>query len=331
MICVTGAAGYLGDPVVKLALEYCEKREATVLAIDKLLYGGRYDREHPNLVFARCDVRDTKRLRDLFIQHNIKAVIHLAALVGDGACAVNPPLTVDINETATKNLAALCTELGIRLVFASTCSVYGAADKLLDEESSTNPLSLYAGTKLNAEEAVRQVPEHFIFRLGTLFGRSAEFGRLRCDLVVNVLTIKAVEGKKLTIFGGQQWRPLLHVRDAAHMMVRAAVTAVVPCGTYNLARGNYTIIEIGRAILETLGVAETPSSFEITEQKFEDLRNYCVSTKKATTRGFIPVLDLSDGIKEIAAKVRSGSVADVWDNVYHNEKFLKVLYETVPN
>lgn len=327
MIAILGAAGYLGDCAVKLALG-CNYK---VLAIDNLLYGGRYDREHPNLIFKRADVRDTKQLKELFISHDVKEVIHLAAIVGDGACAVNPTLTVAVNEVATKNIAEICASLGARLIFASTCSVYGAADSLIDENSPTNPLSLYAGTKLAAEEYVRQVPNHYIFRLGTLFGRSAEFGRLRCDLVTNILTFKAVEGQKLTIFGGQQWRPLLHVQDAAYAMVRCSSWYIRPrVGTYNLACGNFTVLEIAQTIIDTLNL-DPSTAMEITENKFEDLRNYRVSTEKAAAAGFIPMKTLKEGILELAAKARSGSVADLWDKVYHNALYIKDRYETVPN
>ena len=326
-VCVTGCAGYLGDAVVDSLLKF----GYVVLAIDNLMYGGRYMREHPHMTFARCDVRDTEKLGELFAKHNVGAIVHLAAFVGDGACAVNPELTIETNERATVRLAELCKKLNSRLVFASTCSVYGAADTVLGEESQTNPLSLYAGTKLNAEAAVKTVSEHVIFRLGTLFGLSAQFGRLRCDLVTNILTYKAVEGNKLTIFGGAQWRPLLHVRDAAHIMAEAATFSSIESGIYNLSCGNFTVIQIARTILNTLQMPENESTLEITSNIFEDQRNYCVSTKKVTAAGVRTLLTLEDGIKEMAAKARSGTIADLWDKTYHNASYVKERYDPIPH
>ena len=102
-----------------------------------------------------------------------------------------------------------------RIIFLSTCSVYGAQDGLLDEESSINPLSEYASSKIQAEEYLKDT-NSVIFRLGTLFGISDEFSRIRLDLVVNILVTKALTDEKLTVFGGEQWRPLLHVNDVAN-------------------------------------------------------------------------------------------------------------------
>ena len=140
------------------------------------------------------------------------AVIWLAALVGDGACAINPELTFEINAESVRFLAQNFKK---RIVFLSTCSVYGAQEGLLDETSTINPLSEYASSKVQAEEYL-QDSNAIIFRLGTLFGISDEFSRIRLDLVVNILVTKAFTEGKLTVFGGDQWRPLLHVTDVAN-------------------------------------------------------------------------------------------------------------------
>ena len=136
----------------------------------------------------------------------------MAALVGDGACSINPELTFEINSESVKFLAENFKK---RIVFLSTCSVYGAQDGILDETSSINPLSEYASSKVQAEEYL-QNSDAIIFRLGTLFGISDEFSRIRLDLVVNILVTKALTEGKLTVFGGEQWRPLLHVNDVAN-------------------------------------------------------------------------------------------------------------------
>ena len=130
-----------------------------------------------------------------------------------------------------------------KILFPSTCSVYGVNDELIDETAEFNPLSEYAETKVRSERYIMENSDNYlIFRLGTLFGLGDQFSRLRLDLVTNVLTLKATNGQPLTVFGGEQWRPLLHVKDVS--------TAIGYClgnditGLYNLSYKNYTIREI---------------------------------------------------------------------------------------
>jgi nucleoside-diphosphate-sugar epimerase len=250
--------------------------------------------------------------------YNWDAVVHLAAIVGDGACAARPELTMAVNETATKHIAEICKQTGTKLIFASTCSVYGANDKLLDEESPTNPLSLYAGTKLSAEKFVNEVPNHFIFRLGTVFGVSTEFARLRCDLVANVLTYKAVQGQTLTVFGGDQWRPLIHVRDVGRMFAKVALEKKDP-GTYILSGGNFTIQQVAELIKK---VVAPDIKINVTDMKFEDQRNYKVSAEKAAAQGLHPQMTLIDGIQEMRDVVLDGRIKNVWDAAFHNTEYI---------
>jgi nucleoside-diphosphate-sugar epimerase len=318
-ILVTGGAGYIGDAAVEYLLNL--GHEVTVL--DDLIYGGAYMRRHKSLRFVRGDVRDAPLIYREILNHD--AVLHLAAVVGDGACAVNQQRTIEVNEGATEQIANLCAEHNKRLVFASTCSVYGANNDLLDEDSPTNPLSLYAGTKLKAEEFVRKVPEHFIFRLGTLFGLGTEHARLRCDLVVNILTYKACSGQLITVFGGDQWRPLLHVRDAGELMGMASVKKRYDdpkfgpgFGTYILARHNYRIIDVAEAVMAACDLPR--SRMKITDLRFEDQRNYRVSSDR---RGsfFLSGRSLFDGIYEMSKVMKEGRIADVWDSRFHNARY----------
>lgn len=312
-VLVTGGAGYIGDAAVSHLLGSAHQ----VTVVDRLLYGGAYMR--PGIDFVRGDVRDKDLMTKLIKQHD--SVLHLAAIVGDGACQADGELTIDVNERATKTIADLCKRHARRLVFASTCSVYGANNDFLDEDSPTNPLSLYAGTKLQAEKYVRQVPEHYIFRLGTLFGISAEHARLRCDLVANLLTYKAMSGQRLTVFGGEQWRPLLHVKDAGELMAMALET--VPTkhssfGTYILSWRNYTIKDLASHILTICKLKS--DLMDVTEMPFEDQRNYKVSPSR---RGkfWMPRYTLLTGISEMAKVVKEGRIANLWDVTHHNAKF----------
>ena len=144
----------------------------------------------------------------------------MAALVGDPACSVDPILTEDINYISIKNFCERISD-DKHLIFMSTCSVYGAQDGILNEESPTNPLSSYAITKLNSEKHILEIGGT-VFRLGTVFGLGDTYSRLRMDLVVNVLTMKAIKYGEITINGGEQWRPIIAVKDIAEYITEAA-------------------------------------------------------------------------------------------------------------
>lgn len=313
-VLITGGGGYIGDSVAYF-LTCMNGMSPHVL--DTLIYGGTYMRRIP---FHRIDITNHVEMYELMRKHGgFDAVVHLAAIVGDGACAVNPERTIEVNEKATKMLANICQDTNTRLIFASTCSVYGANNDLLDEESPTSPLSLYAGTKLNAENYIRDnVEDHVIFRLGTLFGMSTEHARIRCDLVANILTYKAALGQKLTVFGGTQWRPLLHVQDAGLAFANAAHDRFMP-GTYILSHKNITIGDLADLIVDEVGQGQV----EKTESKFEDLRNYRVNNEKARAAHFFSSFGLRTGIAEMAKVIREGRIANVWSSQFHNAKFTK--------
>jgi nucleoside-diphosphate-sugar epimerase len=206
-----------------------------------------------------------------------------------------------------------------RIIFMSTCSVYGAQDVVLDESSPTNPLSVYATTKLAAEEYLRN-KNSIIFRLGTLFGVGDQFSRIRLDLVVNTLTVRAHRQGKISVFGGDQFRPLLHVRDAA----RAAIDNVATkhTGVFNLARQNVRIIDLAYQVrnhFPDLIVEQTP-------MKFQDARNYRVSDEKARKiLGFKSIYSIDDGIEEIKELLDSRRLRDVDNPRYTNQTYLSMF------
>ena len=317
-ILVTGGAGYIGDS----AVQYLLGQGYGVTVLDNLIYGGAYMRQHERLKFVRGDIRDEELVEDLVRKSG--AVLHLAAIVGDGACQTDPELTTQVNEKATAYIAELCSTHDKAMTFASTCSVYGANNDLLNESSPTKPLSLYAGTKLRAEGYVSQVPRHYIFRLGTLFGLSTEHARLRCDLVANIMTYRVMTGQTLKVFGGEQWRPLLHVRDAGELMARSLSRT---CGqhypnggngTYILSFRNCTMLELARTVLAVCD--KLPEQMEVTEMPYEDQRNYRVSSSR-NGKFWMPRFTLFDGIAEMARTVREGRIADLWSASHHNARF----------
>ena len=303
-ILIVGGAGYVGGGIVDKL-----KKHHQVTVYDSLIYEESY-RKDVNFVYG--DVRDQSKLLKLFKNHD--AVIWLAALVGDGACAINPELTFEINSDSVKFLAENFKK---RIVFLSTCSVYGAQDGILNEDSSINPLSEYASSKVQAEEYLKE-SNSIIFRLGTLFGISDEFSRIRLDLVVNILVTKALTEGKLTVFGGEQWRPLLHVNDVANAIEQTIDSETN--GIFNLHYKNFKIIDIAEAIVNKVDSA----IIETTPMKFQDARNYQVSSEKLMNEtGFKAEIDLNTGINEIYDLIANKRIKNVNHKRYSNQNFLE--------
>lgn len=294
-VLVVGGAGYVGGHLVDEAISAGH----AVRVYDKLLYEDAYLKP---VQFFYGDILDREALRPHLDW--AETVIWLAAFVGDPACALNPELTLKTNVGSLKNLVA---DFKGRIIFPSTCSVYGAQHGLLTEESPFDPLSVYAESKIQAERVLLDAPnETLIFRLGTLFGLSDTYSRLRVDLVLNVLTIRAVKDGHMSVFGGQQYRPLLHVRDVATAMVPQIDTGNT--GVFNLHTENLTIIQLAERIKKHVPETE----IQISESSFQDSRNYMVSSDSAREKlGFMPKWTIDDGIVEIRDAVKQNRIPNV--------------------
>ena len=304
-ILVVGGAGYVGGGIVD---KLVPNHEVTVY--DSLVYETSY-RKEVNFIYG--DIRDHKKLNSIL--NNYDSVIWLAALVGDGACSINPSLTQEINAESVKNLTK---NYSGRIVFLSTCSVYGAQEGVLSEDSSTNPLSEYASSKLIAEKYLED-SNVIIFRLGTLFGISDQYSRIRLDLVVNILVTKALMENKMSVFGGDQWRPLLHVNDVANAIDVTIETQVN--GIFNLHYQNFKIIEIAEEIEKKI----TTSEIIKTPLEFQDARNYQVTSEKLHREtGFKAEVDLKVGIDEIYELISKNRIKDISDPRYSNQNFLNL-------
>jgi nucleoside-diphosphate-sugar epimerase len=305
-ILVVGGAGYVGGGIVDLL-----SKKHNVTVYDSLIYENSF-RKDVDFIFG--DIRDYKKLNPIL--NNYDAVIWLAALVGDGACAINPTLTHEINAETVSNLTK---NFSGKIVFLSTCSVYGAQDGILNEDSSVNPLSEYASSKLKAEKYLED-SDAIIFRLGTLFGIGDQFSRIRLDLVVNILTTKALQDKKMSVFGGDQWRPLLHVKDVANAIDKTVQTDVN--GIFNLHNKNYKIIELAEKIKEKI----PDVVIETTPLPFQDTRNYQVSSEKLkVATGFEALIEIDQGINEVYDLISSNRIKDINDPRYSNQLFLQTF------
>lgn len=307
-VLVVGGAGYIGGGITDALLE----KKIPFAVYDSLLYENHYLKP---LDFIYGDVRDVKKLIKIF--PDFSHIIWLAAIVGDAACQIRPELTNSINQESVKWLSE---NFKGKIIFTSTCSVYGEYDKVCYEDSPVNPLSLYAKTKLQAEKYLKS-ENHLIFRLGTAYGVSDSYSRLRMDLVVNYMTANALTKGKLIVFGGAQWRPLIHVKDIGKIIVNNLESSVQ--GAYNLATVNLQIKDLAKTISDLIGC-----KIEHIEQKFEDQRNYSVSVNKAIKNGIFKLEEnknIEYGIKEIADLIQSGRVKHAENNIYFNERHITNL------
>jgi len=316
-VLVIGGAGYIGSMLVRRMLR--NGYEVTVL--DALLYGDEGIRgvlSHPRFHLIEGDFRDVRAV--VAATEHQDAVVHLGGLVGDPACAVDEELTRQINTTATRMIAEVARGFGVsRLVFASSCSVYGASDLLLDERSTLSPVSLYAQTKIDGEQILNEmVDDKFAptnLRFATLYGLSP---RARFDLVINTLTARALTDGTIMIHGGSQWRPFVHVADVAKAiaLVLAAPMDVVRGETFNVGSDDQNL-QIGA--LGDLLSDLVPDLQVVVDADTADARNYRVSFARIRrVLGFEPDHTILDGILELKAALEGGAFANIGDERFNN-------------
>ncbi len=307
-ILVVGGAGYVGGAVTDLLLKNSDNK---IIVYDALLYESLFQK---NVDFIFGDIRNKNLLKKYLDWAD--TVVWMAALVGDGACSINPIITKEINYDTVDFLAK---NFDGKIVFFSTCSVYGAQDSILDENSSTDPLSVYASTKLDAEKILLD-KNALIFRLGTLFGIGDLFSRVRMDLVVNILTAKAIVDRKLTVFGGKQFRPILHVKDAARIIEESVRSDNK--GIYNLHNENVKIVELAERIKNCFENV----SIEKIDMKFQDARNYQANGEKLKRDfSFRPIYSVEDGVNEVKKLLLEKRIKDINDPRYTNQKYLELF------
>jgi len=320
-ILVVGGAGYIGSIVVAKLLQ----RGRSVRLLDSLVYGDQSIApllNHPKLEFMSGDCRN---IRDVVgAMNQATSVIHLAAIVGDPACAEDNENAYQINYAATRMLVEIAKGAGIeRFIFASSCSVYGASENLMDEKSEALPVSLYAETKLQSEKVLLEAASHTfhptILRFATVFGLAP---RPRFDLVVNLLTAKAIQDGVITIYNGSQWRPFIHVQDIAEAVVQtlAAPVEAVSGEIFNVGddRLNFTLAEVAEKIRTQIPLTQ----IEFVENS--DRRNYRVSFQKIRNCiGFTAQHTVESGITEIRQSFERGEIHDYRRPFYSNVSYLK--------
>jgi len=323
-VLVIGGVGYIGSMLVDRLIRLGYQ----VRVLDLLLYGKdalrHFEADSRKFEFVRGDCRDEELVRRLL--EGADAVVHLGEIVGDPACRVNREFTIETNYAATQMIVEQCVRRGIkRLVFASSCSVYGQNDQEVDETSHLNPVSLYARCKIESEKAIQSFDyDHFcptILRLGTVHGKSF---RQRFDLVVNLLAIKALAEGNIKIFGGAQWRPFISVEDVCRgiIAVLQAERSKVRNQVFNLgdSRENYQLLQIAESIkkhipevaVEVLETHQDPRNYRVSFEKIKHLLKFtCQNT-------------VADSIRDFVTAYRHDNLyRDYQDQKYHNVLALK--------
>ena len=321
-VLVIGGAGYIGSVMVRELL----KKNYNVRIIDTFMFGENSIadlKKRSDFEIFRGDFRNVEDMvRSL---RGVDAIIHLGAIVGDPACALDKDLTYQINTNAVKMIREACRGYGIRrMVFASTCSVYGASEGIIDENSALNPVSDYARSKIEAEKAILEhVTADFkptILRLGTAFGLSY---RMRFDLVVNLLTAKAFRDGEISIFNGHQWRPFVHIKDISRAFIATleAEENVVGGQIFNVGDNSFNrkIHELGDSIQQFVPRAQITR--KIVD---EDQRSYNVDFSKIRNAiGFHNTITLEEGVEEILEALKADKIRDYSNAIYSNATFMK--------
>jgi len=296
-----------------------------VRVIDNLLYGGEAIADLAGHARFELMVDDFRRARAVEAAvRGVEAIVHLGAIVGDAACAVDQDFTVQTNLDATRILIARAKSAGVRrFLLASTCSVYGASEGELDERSPLNPVSLYADTKIAAEEALKTAQDvdfgSTSLRFATLYGISS---RPRFDLAVNLLTARAVAEGRITIHGGDQWRPFVHVDDVARATVLAleAPLEAIAGEVFNIGSTdeNYRLSRVGEIIAEVVPGVEVGTNHQL-----HDRRSYNVNFDKLRDRlGFRASHTVRSGVEEVRDLIALGRIGDYRDPRHDNFRYL---------
>lgn len=306
-IFVTGACGYKGTVLVPklLALGY------KVRAFDTMWFGNKLN-EHPNLEIIEGDLRniDSVNLDD------VDSVVHLASVANDPCGDLDPKLTWEISALSTMQLADKCLRKNIKqFIYASSGSVYGIKDEAqVTEDLSLKPISEYNKTKMVAERIVLSYSDKMIvqvIRPATVCGYSP---RMRLDVSVNMLTMQALMNKKITVFGGQQTRPNIHIDDITDVYLHFLDLKDKATGIFNAGFENLKILDIAQMVSKN-------NDAEIVVTESSDPRSYRINSDKLLETGFVPKKTVNDAIMEITELYNKGELKN--KNEYYNLNWMQ--------
>ena len=295
-ILVTGGCGYKGSVLVPLLL--ADGHE--VISVDTQWFGS-YLPEHQQLTNLQLDIRDT----DSIPLEGVEAIIHLANIANDPAVELNPTLSWEVNVLAGQQLADRAVRAGVKqFIYASSGSVYGVKDEPnVTEDLTLVPISVYNKTKMVAERVflsyADQMQLHCI-RPATVCGVSP---RMRLDVSVNMLSYQALKNGKITVFGGDQTRPNIHIQDIADVYRHFLAHPEIESGCYNAGFENISILDIAEQVKSRIGA-------EIVVSASNDPRSYRQDSSKLLATGFKPNHNVADAISEIADAFQQNALPD---------------------
>ena len=322
-ILVTGGTGYVGCVLVPKLLE----RGYIVKVLDIFWFGEectKVFKEHPNCELIQGDIRGEATLKKVL--EGIDTVIHLAAISNDPCSDLDPKLTQQVNYDAIRSLVRLAKIGGVkRFINASSSSVYGVkSEPNVTEDLPLEPITLYAKLKADTEPIILgEASEDFVpvcIRSATVCGYSP---RMRLDLTVNILTSHAVNKREITVFGGQQKRPNIHIDEITELytMLVEAPAEKISGEVFNAGGNNYKVIEIAEMAKEAVG-----DDVKITTTDVVDERSYHISSEKIKNAlGFAPKKTVRDAIADVRDAFENGLIPDYEDTRYYNVKKMKEL------
>ena len=300
-ILLTGGCGYVGTVLTQQLLQ--DGHQVTV--VDTQWFGNHLD-PHPNLVVQQQDIRDV----DKIALEGTEVILHLANIANDPGVELNPTLSWEVNVLAAQQLAVRAVRAGVKqLIYASSGSVYGVKDEpQVTEDLPLVPISVYNKTKMVAERVLLSYQDELrvhCVRPATVCGWSP---RMRLDVSVNMLTLQALKDGRITVFGGQQTRPNIHIQDMVRVYQHFLVKSDIPSGCYNAGFENISILEIAERVTE-----KVPAEIVVTESN--DPRSYRQNSDKLLATGFEQKFCIADAIDEVIKRYQAGELADE-DNCY---------------
>lgn len=327
-VLVTGGAGYVGSLLTPQLLKAGHK----VTVYDILYYGDHFlPKDNPNLTVVKGDIRDTGKLEMAF--KNIDVVIHLACISNDASFELDENLSKTVNYDSFEPMVIAAKKIGVkRFIYASSSSVYGVSDAPdVTEEHPLVPLTLYNKFKGLCEPLLfkHQTPDFVcvIIRPATLCGYTP---RQRLDLSVNILTNHAVSNNKITVFGGVQLRPNLHVQDMCDLyeMLIDIPDKKIAGQIFNAAYQNMSIMDIAQNAKKIVE-REFPDkgTIDIVTAPTDDIRSYHVNSDKIKQLlGFVPKRTVEDAIHDLCTSFREGKLPNsMTDDIYYNVRRMKTL------
>lgn len=308
-VLITGGCGFVGTVLTQQLLELGHQ----VTVFDIMWFGNNLS-DHNNLKVVKGDIRDT----DQIPMEGVEAVIHLANIANDPCGELNSKLSWEVNVLATMGLVEKAISCGVKqFIYASSGSVYGVKEEpQVTEELSLVPISDYNKTKMISERVLFSYSDAITIqciRPATICGYSP---RTRLDLSVNMLTMQALTNARITVFGGDQTRPNIHIQDMISVYLHFLALGDTAAGIFNAGFENISIMDIANRVAKVV-----PAEIVVTESN--DPRSYRLNSDNLLSTGFKPNSTVSQGIQDIIEAYRSGKITDN-DNCY-NIRAMKAL------